>query len=89
MKAQIVKTDGKVKSVRPFNFKNFNIKELQSIVDGFIEIVKTRDDRIMVVNEKAKNIKLPYNEIATNLYVYGKYKTICGDVIVMDKAMMQ
>jgi hypothetical protein len=89
MKGQIIKTNGRVKSVKPFNSKNFNIKELQSIVDGYIEIVKTRDNRIMVVNEEAKNIKLPYNEIATNLYVYGKHQTICGDVIVMDKAMMQ
>lgn len=89
MKGQIIKTNGRVKSIRPNNLKTFQIKELQTIVDGYIEIVKTRDNRVMVLNEMAKNKKLPYNEIATNLYVYGKHQTICGDVIVMDKKMIQ
>ena len=43
----------------------------------------------MVINEEAKITNLPYNEIATSLYVYGNHDPIHGDVVVMDRKMMQ
>ena len=48
MKAQIINTYGDVKSVKPKNNNTFTLKELQSYVDGYIQIVKTRDDRLMI-----------------------------------------
>ena len=89
MKAQIINTNAQVKSVTPKQNNVFNLKELQGFVGGYIQIVKTRDERIMVINEEAKIINLPYNEIATSLYVYGNHDHIHGDVIVMDRKMMQ
>ena len=40
MKAQIINTYGDVKSVKPKNNNTFTLKELQSYVDGYIQIVK-------------------------------------------------
>mgnify|MGYP003629337053 FL=1 len=89
MKAQIINTNAEVKSVKPIQDNVFNLKELQGFVNGYIQIVKTRDERVMVINEEAKITNLPYNEIATSLYVYGNHDPIHGDVVVMDRKMMQ
>jgi len=88
MKAQLVSTNGDVKSVKPKNNKTFSLKELQSYVDGYIQIVKTRDDRLMIMNEEGRNNNLPYNEIATSLYIYGSHDVVVGDVLVTDKELI-
>ena len=88
MKAQLVSTNGDVKSVKPKNNKTFSLKELQSYVDGYIQILKTRDERIMIINEEGKLNNLPYNEIASSLYIYGMQDPVVGDVLVMDKQMI-
>jgi len=88
MKAQLVSTNGDVKSVKPKNNKTFSLKELQSYVDGYIQIVKTRDDRLMIMNEEGKINRLPYNEIATSLYIYGSHDVVVGNVLVTDKELI-
>ena len=88
MKAQLVSTNGDVKSVKPKNNKTFSLKELQSYVEGYIQIVKTRDDRLMIMNEEGRNNNLPYNEIATSLYIYGSHDVVVGDVLVTDKELI-
>ena len=88
MKAQIINTYGDVKSVKPKNNKTFTLKEFQSFVDGYIQIVKTRDDRLMIMNEEGKINRLPYNEIATSLYIYGTHDVVVGDVLVTDKELI-
>jgi hypothetical protein len=88
MKAQLVSTNGDVKSVKPKNNKTFSLKELQSYVDGYIQILKTRDERIMIINEEGKLNNLPYNEIASSLYIYGVQDPVVGNVLVMDKQMI-
>tara|TARA_R100000081_G_scaffold15728_3_gene6545 strand:+ start:1462 stop:1731 length:270 start_codon:yes stop_codon:yes gene_type:complete len=88
MKAQLVNTNGDVKSVKPKNNKTFTLKELQAYVDGYIQILQTRDNRIMIINEEGKLNKLPYNEIASSLYIYGLQDPVVGDVLVMDKKMI-
>tara|TARA_B100001173_G_C15984003_1_gene545882 strand:- start:453 stop:722 length:270 start_codon:yes stop_codon:yes gene_type:complete len=88
MKAQLINTYGDVKSVKPKNNNTFSLKELQGYVNGYIQILKTRDDRFMIVNEEAKINNLPYNEIATSLYVYGTHDVVVGDVLVTDKELI-
>ena len=88
MKAQLINTYGDVKSVKPKNNKTFTLKELQSFVDGYIQIVKTRDDSLMIKNEEGKLNRLPYNEIATSLYIYGTHDVVVGDVLVTDKELI-
>ena len=48
----IVKTTGEKHKVSPKNGKDYKLKELQDIVDGYIEIVYLQNNKIMVVNEE-------------------------------------
>lgn len=65
--ATILYTSGQQEERQPANGTNFRLKELQAIVGGLIEIVHTRDGRIMVINEEGKLEGLPRNEQATSL----------------------
>jgi hypothetical protein len=42
----------------------------------------------MIINEEGKLNNLPYNEIASSLYIYGMQDPVVGDVLVMDKQMI-
>ena len=57
----------------------FRTNKLQEIVGGYIEIVFTKDDQLMVVNDEGKLNGLPINEEATKLV---GYDLIVGDVLV-------
>ena len=76
--AKLILTDGTVKDVFPENGTHFSLKELQSFVEGYIEIVFLGDD-IMVVNEEGKLNGLPYNVAATD---YMKANSRYDDFIV-------
>ncbi len=65
--ATIYYADGRVEECQPANGQDFELKELQAIVGGYIEIVPTKDGRIMVCNEESKLESLPRNEQATAL----------------------
>ena len=45
--AQIIKTTGEVIKIAPNNGTDFSLEELQTIVDGWIEIVNLRDGRLL------------------------------------------
>lgn len=85
--AKIYKTNGEVLDIEPKNGKDFSLKELQAVVNGYIEIAEMKGGEIMVINEEGKLERLPFNEKATELYqkkVYaGDY--IVGDVLVCNK----
>jgi hypothetical protein len=70
--------------VVPANGKHWTLRELQAKVGGYIEYAKTNDGRMMVVNEDGRSHKLPYNPVATTLYIYGEVARIVGNVIVVD-----
>jgi len=40
------------------------------------------------MNEEGKINRLPYNEIATSLYIYGSHDVVVGDVLVTDKELI-
>lgn len=65
--AEILYPDGRREITAPANGTNFTLAELQHIVEGYIEIVPTRDGRIMILNEEGKLLDLPRNEQATRL----------------------
>jgi hypothetical protein len=85
MKAEIIRANGDRMFVEPENKKEFTLKELQGFVGGYIQIVETRDSRLIVLNEEGKLNKLPTNGIATAYYKYGKKDAIVGDVIIINK----
>ena len=83
--AILIKASGRKKSVYPDNQTNFTLEELRKYVGGSIQMVQTKDDRIIVMNEEGKIKKLLPNKRATKLYEYGEYDYIVGDVLVVQK----
>ena len=83
--AILIKANGRKKTISPDNQTNFTLEELQKYVGGSIQMVQTKDDRIIVMNEEGKIKKLLPNKRATKLYEYGEYDYIVGDVLVVQK----
>lgn len=65
--ATILYTDGTSKEISPANGTDFSLKELQAIVEGYIESIPLKDSKLMVINEEGKLEGLPRNEQATKL----------------------
>lgn len=97
--ALLITTANTVTIVRPADGKAFSLKELKGFVGGFIELTYTinaeiRDrsgksvvippDSVMYINEDGISLGLPFNKIATLLYVNGQADPIIGDVIVLE-----
>ena len=90
--ATILYPDGRHEEVKPDNGTDFKLDELRRIVGGNIEIIPTKDRRIMVLNEEGKLLELPRNEqagllvdlmtpekIAEMKQLYGDSLIIAGD----------
>lgn len=82
--AKLYKVDGTVELIEPTNGVNWTLEELQALVGGYIEIVRTVDNTFLILDEEGtiKN-KLP-NRIATERYIYGEMFVIVGDAIEVD-----
>ena len=83
--ATLVKTNGEEITVLPKNKTDFKLDELQNYVGGIIEIVRTKDNKMMVINEEGKINELPMNEKATDLYIHSDFDFIVGDVLICDE----
>jgi hypothetical protein len=83
--AELIKADGTKRKVKPKNLVHFTLDELRHHVKGNIQIVETKDDRLIVLNEEGKIRQLSVNKKATRLYEYGGYDYIVGDVLIIDK----
>jgi hypothetical protein len=79
--AFIYSIGGEIIPILPNNNKYFELSELQSIVEGYIEIVYLKDGRLMIINEEGK-LGFTCNQEATKLFdsVNGDY--ISGNVLV-------
>lgn len=74
--------------VQPKNGSDFSLEELQDFVEGYIEVVRLKDDKIMVVNEEGKLNGLPFNVGATLAYNEGTGRyddIILGNALVCKK----
>ena len=90
MKGRILYVDGREEFIEPKNGTDFSLEELQTIVDGYIEVVRLGENRIMVVNEEGKLQGLPFNKRATNLVVgYGINDVIVGTALVCNRDMVK
>jgi hypothetical protein len=67
--ATLIKSNGEETNILPQNKTDFKLDELQNYVGGLIETVRTKDNKIMVINEEGKINELPMNEKATELYI--------------------
>ena len=84
--AKVIPVVGEPYEVQPKNGKFFELEELQKIVEGYIEIVRLDNGKLMVVNEEGKLAGLPFNEIATAIYQkYRGFDCIVGNVIISNK----
>ena len=90
MLSTIIKTDGTRLNVEPKNKTDFQLEELQKIVEGYIEILPLSSTQIMVVNEEGKLNGMPYNHLATlTAYMAGIKDVIMGNVLVCDSKMVR
>lgn len=82
--ASWIKSSGEKIEVEPKNGTDFKLEELKGFVGGFIEIIRLRNGKLMVVNEEGKLNRLPINDNATLIWEenYGCTDVIVGDVLV-------
>lgn len=66
--AKIIKANGTIIDVKPKNGRDFSLKELQSIVGGYIEIVHLKDGNIFVVNDEGAINGFCMNLEASKMY---------------------
>jgi hypothetical protein len=90
--AILLKADGGVEEIRPADGRTFVLDELQALVGGFIEVVRARDGRWLVINEDGKRQNLQLNVLASIKYksagVARPSDVIVGDVLLADNAEM-
>ena len=88
--AKIIYTDKEAEDYTPKNGKTFELDELQGIVGGWIEIVRLKDGRIIVIDEDGKSKGKAVNIPATNIMRRDHYTTdyIVGTAIVCDSDMV-
>lgn len=84
--ATLYKTDGTEAEVTPKNGKDFKLAELSEFVEGYIEIVRLKGGKILVINEEGKLEGLKRNAKATELYrrAYGDVDVIVGNALYCD-----
>jgi hypothetical protein len=68
----------------PVNGKNLELKEMQKLVGGYIELLSIMTDKLMVLNEEGVLRGLPYNLAASIL----AGRDIVGDVIICDRSLI-
>ena len=86
----VIRADGTTEECRPSNGKHYTLAELKrAIGGGYIEIVHTRDGRLMVLDDEGKLKGFPVNPAAAALYVYGAQDPIVGDVLVCEDGRIE
>lgn len=89
--AILYKADGTQENINPANGTNFSLKEMQTLVGGYIEVhffdegEGTLAGKVMVIDEEGKCKSKPLNQNATDLladtYLSSDY--IVGDIMVI------
>jgi hypothetical protein len=90
--AKIYKTSGTQKEIVPKNRVHFTLKELQTIVGGYIENAYLNDGNIIVLNEDGKIEDLPLNVRATEIFRKNfpdSSDYIVGDVLITESKYIQ
>lgn len=90
-KAFLITSEGRVEEISPLNGKEFQLEEVQSRVEGYIEVVYLSDEQIVVVNENGKFDKEPNivaTEIARDNKALGYCDYIAGNAVVCPSRML-
>ena len=88
--AHVYYPNGDFQETQPNNGSTFELEELQEVVGGYIEIVRLRDGRMIIVDEEGKSKDKAVNIPATNILRRDHYTTdyIVGTAIVCDADMI-
>jgi hypothetical protein len=86
MMATFLRITGEREVLSPANGVHWSLEELQTLVGGYIEIVRTVDGRFLVIDEEGmlEHKRKKVNGAATRLYVHGRTWPIVGDVLLVD-----
>jgi hypothetical protein len=84
MASTLYRSDGTKETLTPANGTHWTLAELQALVGGYIEVVRTLSGRYMIIDEEGKNKRKPINRVATELYFYTGHDLIVGDALVVD-----
>lgn len=89
--AKIVYPDKDTEDYTPKNGTTFELEEMQKIVGGYIEVIRLKDGRLIIVNEEGLLHGLPVNIEATNILRRDHSTTqyIVGNAIVCDSDMFE
>ena len=88
--AKIIYTDKEAEYYTPKNGKTFGKTEMCGIVEGFIDIIRLNDGRVIIVDSQGKALNKAVNIPATNILRRDHYTTdyIVGTAIVCDADMI-
>ena len=88
--ATLIKASGTEIEVHPKG-QHFTLEELQSIVEGYIEMITIDKEFSMILNEERKLMCLPYNEKATRIYHKVRYTddVIVGNVLICNNIELE
>ena len=88
--AKIIYTDKEAEDYTPKNGKTFGKTEMCGIVEGFIDIIRLNDGRVIIVDSQGKALNKAVNIPATNILRRDHFTTnyIVGTAIVCDADMI-
>lgn len=91
MRPTFIKTDGTCVDVMPKNGSDFSLKELQTFVGGYIEVLRLSPTQIMVCNEGGKLLPdaEPNQYASLVVRMAGYNDSVFGNVVVCDSAMVK
>jgi Domain of unknown function (DUF3846) len=81
--ATMLRVEGTTEPIAPAG-PNWSVRELQTLVGGYIEVLRTIDGKYLVVDEEGKLKKKPLNIQATRLYLHGRHDPIVGTALLFD-----
>ena len=89
--AKIIYTDKEAEDYTPKNGKTFGKTEMYGIVEGFVDIIRLNDGRVIIVDSQGKALNKAVNIPATNILRRDHYTTdyIVGTAIVCDADMIE
>jgi hypothetical protein len=82
--ATLLRADGSAEVLQPSNGVNWYLDDLNKLVGGWHEVVRTTDGRYLVIDEEGKLKRKRLNVAATKLYQHGRHDPIVGDAVVID-----
>lgn len=68
--ARLLHVDGRIEPVQPKDGSCFSLVELQSLVGGYIAILRPESNHgvLLIINEEGKSLHLPPNALASALW---------------------